>query len=47
MNVMFFTAEEAQVAQVKEEKLQMTQCCLQTDIGTGRTIHHTDLYWER
>lgn len=40
---MFFTVEEAQAAQAKEEKLQMTQCSLQADIKMYRTIHHTEL----
>lgn len=41
---MFFTVEEAQAAQTKEEKLQMTQYSLQIDINTDKLIHHRELY---
>lgn len=46
MNVMFFTVEDAQGAQAKEEKLQITQHSLQTDIKTDRTVNHIELYWD-
>lgn len=44
MNIKFFTVEEAQAAQAKEEKLKMSQYSLQTDINTDRLIHHRELY---
>lgn len=44
MNIMFFTVEEAQAAQAKEEKLKMSQYSLQTDINTDRLIHRRELY---
>lgn len=41
---MFFTVEEAQAAQAKEEKLKMTQYSLQIDSNTDRLIHCRELY---
>lgn len=41
---MFFTVEEAQAAQAKEEKLKMTKYSLQININTDRLIHRRELY---
>lgn len=40
---MFFTVEEAQAVQAKEEKLKMSKYNLQTDINTDRLIHQRGL----
>lgn len=40
---MFFTVEEAQAAQAKEEKLKWHKS-LQININTDRLMHHRELY---